>query len=121
MAQRESKLSRRIMSALQTDWGTHLFVFKVWGNEMMMAGLPDILGCLDGMWFAIETKMPDKRGTVSPRQEYVHGLITAAGGRVAVAVTPVEACNLVRKWRADFAIETRKGKKKGGGNDDRPG
>ncbi len=108
MAQRESKLSRKIMDALKDDWAGEIFVFKVWGNEMMMAGLPDIVGCVKGMFFAIETKLPEKRSNVSPQQEYVHGLIDQAGGRVAVCVTPQEACRQVRQWVTDYT------RKKGG-------
>jgi hypothetical protein len=48
----------------------------------MMAGLPDIIGCYQGRFFAIETKLDTK---VTVRQAYVHGLIRRAGGTVVVA------------------------------------
>lgn len=59
------------------------FVFKVHGNEMMMAGLPDLIVCHEGRFLGIEVKTPE--GTVSIRQKYVHSLIERAGGSVLVA------------------------------------
>lgn len=88
MAQRESRLSRRIIKELKLRGG---FWFKIWGNEHMMAGLPDIVGCYRGRFVAFETKNPEKRSNMSVRQEYVHGLIKKAGGVVEVIVTPEEA------------------------------
>lgn len=91
MTQRESKLSAKIQRALRQEHGGAIFIFKVWGNEMMMAGLPDIVGCYRGHFFAFETKMPESRDNVSPRQVYVHELIHAAGGRVQVVCSVREA------------------------------
>lgn len=88
MAQRESRLSRRIIKELKLAGG---FWFKIWGNEHMMAGLPDIIGCYRGLFVAFETKNPEKRHDTSVRQEYVHGLIRKAGGTVYVIVSPEEA------------------------------
>ena len=88
MSQRESKLSRRIMSQLKMNGS---FCFKVWGSEHMMAGLPDIVGCHEGRFFAFEVKNPDNRDGTSARQEYVMGLIRKAGGLAQVICTPSEA------------------------------
>ena len=67
------------------------FCFKVWGSEHMMAGLPDIIGCYQGKFFALEVKNPDNRGGTSGRQEYVMGKIRQAGGISQVVCTPQEA------------------------------
>lgn len=87
-SQRESKLSRTIQNTLRTRGA---FCFKVWGSEHMMAGLPDIIGCYNGRFFAFEVKMADKRDNVSMRQRYVMGLITKAGGLAEVVCSPREA------------------------------
>lgn len=71
------------------------FCFKVWGSEHMMAGLPDIIGCHQGRFFAFEVKNPDNRSGTSPRQEYVMGLIRAAGGISQVICTLQEACQVL--------------------------
>lgn len=88
MAQRESKLSRQIIKDLKAHGG---FWFKVWGNEHMMAGLPDIIGCYRGLFISFETKMPGKREDTSKRQDYVHGLIHKAGGVAQVITSSDEA------------------------------
>lgn len=65
------------------------FCFKVHGSEHMMAGLPDIIVCAEGHFIGLETKLPEKRSNTSPRQDYVHGLISESGGH-AFVVTSVE-------------------------------
>lgn len=90
MAQPEARLSRAIMAALKARGA---FVFKVWGSEHMMAGLPDIIGCYRGQFIAIETKMPGN--TTSRRQDFVISKILAAGGRVVVAQSVSEALSVL--------------------------
>jgi hypothetical protein len=91
MAQPEAKLSRQIQDALKAKYGFQIFCFKVWGNEHMLAGLPDILGCISGHFFGLEVKTPGKRRNTSARQEYVHELIRNAGGVAAVVESVEEA------------------------------
>lgn len=86
MSQPEARLSRSIMNALRQRGA---FVFKIWGNEHMLVGLPDIIGCYRGRFIAVETKMPG--GTTSRRQDYVIGKIRQAGGTVVVAQNVAEA------------------------------
>ena len=94
MAQRESKLSRKIMDALRIEG---YFCFKVHGSEFMMAGLPDIIVCAKGYFIGLETKLPETRENVSPRQHYVHGLINSAGGKATVVCSPAEAIRVVKE------------------------
>lgn len=94
MAQRESKLSRRIMDSLRAEG---YFCFKVHGSEYMMAGLPDIIVCAEGLFVGLETKNPDTRDDVSPRQRYVHSLIGNARGTARVVTSPAEALEVVRR------------------------
>lgn len=88
MTQRESGLSKRIAAALRAEGA---FCFKVWGSEYMMAGLPDIIGCYRGHFFAFETKLPEKRKNVSLVQQRVMTKISAAGGYTQVVCTVQEA------------------------------
>lgn len=92
MAQRESRRSRHIMEALRREGA---FCFKIWGSEHMMTGLPDIVGCYQGFFFAFETKNPENRSGTSIRQEYVMGLINRSGGLAAVVCTAEEALGLL--------------------------
>jgi len=98
MSQGESKLSRKIMDALRIKG---YFCFKVHGSEYMMAGLPDIIVCANGLFIGLETKLPSTRGDVSPRQAYVHSLIENAGGVAHVVCSPPEALAVVEKVLAD--------------------
>lgn len=95
MSQPEAKLSRKIMDRLRL---AGYFCFKVHGSEFMMAGLPDIIVCADGMFIGIETKMPAMRDNVSPRQSYVHSLIENAQGHAVVVCSPQEAIDEVEAW-----------------------
>lgn len=94
MSQPEARLSRKIMDALRLEG---YFCFKVHGSEMMMAGLPDIIVCAEGRYIGLETKMPESRGNVSPRQAYVHTQIEAAGGTARVVCSPQEALKAIRE------------------------
>lgn len=94
MSQRESKLSRKIMDALRAEG---YFVFKVHGSEFMMAGLPDMIVCARGYFIGLETKLPEARGNVSPRQSYVHSLIENSGGVARVVCSPAEALQAVNE------------------------
>jgi Holliday junction resolvase len=91
MAQRESKLSRQIINAI-TSQGH--FAFKVHGGPWMMAGLPDIVACIDGRFVCIETKMPDGKDP-SPIQQFVHEKIRKAGGQVFVARSVRQALEML--------------------------
>lgn len=93
MAQRESRRSRKIMDRLRIEgW----FCFKVHGTEMVMAGLPDIICCAEGLFLGLETKNPESRENTSARQDYVHSLIRDAGGVAQVVTSPDDAVRVVR-------------------------
>lgn len=92
MGQRESRLSKKIQLALRQHG---VFCFKVWGNEHMMAGLPDLICCVRGRFVGLEVKLPENREGVSKKQELVGDRITAAGGHWSVVCSVREALALV--------------------------
>lgn len=96
MSQPESKLSRKIRTALLREGA---FVFKVWGSAATMAGLPDLIGCVDGLFFGFEVKMPGKESNTSLRQDFVHGLIRKAGGFVVIVSSKEEAIDALDRCR----------------------
>ena len=57
--------------------------FKVLGGGSQSRGVPDIVGCWRGRFFALEVKRP-QLGRLSKLQAYVIGQIQKAGGLVAV-------------------------------------
>ena len=60
-----------------------------WVKTQMICirGIPDILGCVNGQFVAIELKSDDKSAKLSPLQGYILRNITKAGG-LALEVTP---------------------------------
>lgn len=93
MSQPESRLSRKIMSALRAEG---IFCFKVHGGPTMMAGLPDIIACVNGRFVGLESKMPGEEDNVSVVQRHVHSLILKASGEVYVVTSvdqALEVCN----------------------------
>ena len=83
------------MDAIKTEYGMDVFVFKVWGNTQMLAGLPDLIGCVKGRFFGLEVKLPESKTRVSGRQLLVHGWIQRAGGICGVVTTKGEALELL--------------------------
>ena len=98
MSQRESRLSRKIMDAIR---GRGYFCFKVHGTEFMMAGLPDIIVCAEGLFIGLETKLPESRTNVSVRQSFVHGQIELAGGIASVVCSVDEALAVIEQALRD--------------------
>jgi Holliday junction resolvase len=113
--QPEAKVGHKIRKFLM-DRG--VFVFKVHGSGMMMAGLPDLIACVQGRYVGIEVKMPGNKP--SERQLYVHNLIRNAGGECIVAYGLDEVRHLVEydalspQAVAERAPRTRSGARKEG-------
>jgi hypothetical protein len=80
-SQPESKLSRAIMAAMRSRGA---FVWKNHGGPTMMTGLPDITGVYQGLFVAVETKMPEGKEP-TPAQRLRHAQIWDAGGSIIVA------------------------------------
>ena len=94
MSQPESKLSRKIQAALRLEgW----FCYKNHGNEFTMDGLPDIVVCAEGLFIGLETKMPNKRGNTSKKQDLRRDEIRDAGGIYEVVCSEAEAVRVVRR------------------------
>lgn len=92
MTQAESLLSRKILNTLRSNG---VFCFKVHGSEFMMAGLPDIIACVDGVFVGFEVKLPTKRNNLSARQMAVHKMIESASGKIYVICSVAEALKYV--------------------------
>jgi len=69
----------------------------VHGSEYMMAGLPDIIVCAEGLFIGLETKLPEYRTNVSPRQVIVHTQIEHAGGTARVVCSAQEAISAIQE------------------------
>jgi len=89
MKKPETAVVGKIMDYLQSDTG---YWVKIHGGPYQVAGIPDIIGCYQGRFVAIEVKF----GTNGPTklQEIVLGLIAKAGGRCGVAYTLEDALRI---------------------------
>lgn len=77
----ETKLKNQCLRYLKS-LGKDCWFFKVVGGPGQKAGVPDIVGCYQGKFFAIENKSIN--GKASPKQDREIDLIAKAGGRVQI-------------------------------------
>ena len=94
--QSESAIVKKIREALQQNVGG--FWFKVHGGPFQMAGLPDLLGCVQGRFIGVEVKRPSRMKDISPIQERVIHKITLNGGLAIVACDPNTAVEEVTRF-----------------------
>jgi len=93
--QPESRLQRNIRDRLEREVGG--WWFKVWGGPLTPAGIPDLVGCVQGLFFALEVKMPRRSSQPSPIQIAMMRRIEKAGGHVAVVRSTNDAVEFVQE------------------------
>lgn len=91
--QPESKLQSNIRKALVKEFPGS-FWRKIHVSEFQSAGFPDLIGCVDGLFFAFEVKVPGNSPSVL--QEAVMQKIRDAHGIAEVVHSPQEAIEVVR-------------------------
>lgn len=91
MKKPESRLQRKIRDRLEAKYGG--WWRKIWGGPFQVGGLPDLFGCVSGIFFALEVKMPGRKP--SKLQEAEIEAIQEAGGYSGVVTSPEEACEIV--------------------------
>lgn len=88
----EAQLTLKIRKALEKEPG--VYVRKIHGGRYS-AGIPDIVGCKYGFFFALEVKLPGKERTVTKLQRSNLDAIEEADGVAAVVTTVKEALEAV--------------------------
>ena len=76
----EKDIVAAIMRWLKTV--SHCFAWKEHGGMYSTAGIPDVICCLDGRFFAFEVKTPE--GRLTKLQEHTIQRIKDAGGHAFV-------------------------------------
>jgi len=94
--QPEDAIVKSIRKALQGSVGG--FWFKVHGGPFQMAGIPDLLGCVQGRFIGVEVKRPSKMTNVSPIQQRVIQKINLNGGLAIVSCDPSTAVEEVIRF-----------------------
>lgn len=87
----ETPLRKKILKRLREEGG---FWYHPAGNPMTMAGIPDLIGCMNGMFVGLEVKRPGNQAT--QLQAYTLERIKAAGGVAGVVHSVEEALELLR-------------------------
>jgi Holliday junction resolvase len=76
----EQQIQKKIITFLEQEG---CYVVKV--ISAAKAGVPDIIGCYEGIFFGIEVKTPQTKNNVSKLQEYNLDKIRLADGHSLVA------------------------------------
>lgn len=92
--QPESRLQRRIRAVLETKYPQSVW-FKYHGGPLTRAGVPDLIGVVEGRACMLEVKTED--GDVSAVQRRVQARLARAGAIVAVVRTPGEAIRAIER------------------------
>src|SRR6266550_8383856 len=90
--QLEASLVKSIIKKLKAQGG---FWYKTHGGPDQVRGLPDIIGCYHGFYFAFEVKRPG--GDATPLQAFTLQQIKLAGGVSAVIYSFGEAQELIQE------------------------
>jgi hypothetical protein len=93
----EKRITESIRARLRTRPRT--WFVKIAAGAFQVAGLPDLIGCTDGRFFALEVKVPGGRATAL--QSRVLELIRAAGGIAEVVTSADEAEAALAVWQCD--------------------
>lgn len=94
--QPESRLQKSIQDTLRKEVGG--WWFKVWGGPFTPAGIPDLIGCVDGMFFALEVKLPKKSSKPSAIQiQTIRDIVTQGGGCACIVRSKEEAVSIVQQ------------------------
>lgn len=94
--QPESKIVDKISAYLNAQKPA-VWHFKVHGGMFQEAGIPDIVGCKEGIFFALEVKT--QTGKPTKLQEYTLKKIKEAGGICGVVRSVEDVKNLLDKQK----------------------
>lgn len=99
----ETGLVAAMVRALRKEF-PGIWVVKIHGGPMQMAGIPDLVCCWKGLFIGLEAKHQKAgeseehaRARATPIQRVVIRQINSAGGFAVVVLTPDEAVDAVRR------------------------
>lgn len=93
MAKAETKIVTKIREALEIEFPESYFR-KIHGNPYQHVGIPDLIGCVQGLFIGLEVKTDT--GKTSKIQDIEGQLIIKAGGIHGVVTSPDEAVMIVK-------------------------
>jgi Holliday junction resolvase len=94
-AKGETRVVKKIKEGLQKLY-PNCFFFKVHGSGYQKSGIPDLIGCINGLFIGIEVKdSKNKSYGATELQLHIIELIEGAGGIAGVATSLEEAKELI--------------------------
>ena len=99
----ETKLKNQVIDYLRRDLPSAWFYKSA---DRFTAGIPDLIICKEGMFYAVELKVNSNKAT--PIQEYVMREIRKAGGRVKVCRSVEEVRNFITREGGGNNVEDRR-------------
>jgi len=72
-------------------------VWKIHGGPMQAAGIPDLVGCIDGHFIALEVKLPSGGYDATRLQESTMASVRRAGGLSTVVTSVEDALDVISK------------------------
>lgn len=91
----ETRLRGKIVKAIEAEF-EYVYVKHPHGS-MYSSGLPDLIGCLEGTFFALEVKTPENKKGATKLQQLHLDNIENAGGVAAVVRSVDEALEVLRE------------------------
>lgn len=88
----EKNLTKRMLKRLRDEGA---WAEKIHGGAMQSSGIPDIIGCFRGRFFALEVKVPGNKPT--DIQEHVMSEMRRTGGALVSWVDSMEGFELFIK------------------------
>lgn len=89
---KESDLQNKVIKVLKQIFKEDIWFSKI--SDRYNKGIPDIIGCIDGMFFGLELKRD--KGRPSKLQEYNIDKIIKAGGKVCIVRTVEETLRILK-------------------------
>lgn len=96
----EALYIQRLRAVLRERYGSRLWLFKTHGSPYQTAGLPDILGVLNGRAFGIEVKQPGKVPTALQDRTMID--MEVAGTHTRLVYTHQSVSEVIQ-WLDQFA------------------
>jgi hypothetical protein len=91
----ESRRQRKVREAIEDRYPGRVFIYKSWGGPFQRTGLPDLIGHLDGLFFAFEVKM--EWGETSEIQDDTIAEMNETGGFARVVERPAQALAFLKQ------------------------
>ncbi len=92
----ETRLRKKIVVAILEAY-PRAYVRKIHGNAFQVAGLPDLICCIEGHFIGLEVKIPRRKNKATPVQLLEIEKIRKAGGEAGVITSPPEALAVIRE------------------------